>query len=316
MAYGLESFNSSGVVQFSTQSTTLVKLASFEISNVTTLVDPVGGGTVTNSGFTIYGWDGPNPNSGSSIESPWWSCSIDLPVGLDNSKVLVFARPAASNDGTYAVQQDGGRHSVMMFGSNPQSNLPRRIDFYSNLRGDTYPIEFLFAVKPGDATPETASYGLDVFDGSGTADSNLTFSSRFPLLQLEEAGSVNAYSFSFGVGTTFQRTYVENTGSISSGTSWSTDNAPFILISNTGFYGQVSGYYGLNPSGDRFGNDAFESNGANFANSISWTIGSGSWTSNTAFHLIDDGFGSGGSPAINYFGGTTPHDYISVSEGN
>jgi len=302
MTYGLESFNGNGVCQFSTNTSTLVKVKEFTPTNLHSFI---GGSTVTTSdGYILYGWDGPNN------PSPYWTFFFDLPVGLDNSKVFIFAKPSSSN--TYSIQKDSGRHSIAMFGTTPSSNVPRRVGIYSNLRGDQYPIDILVAVKPGDATPENVDYGLEVYDGSGTADSNIIFSSRFPLLQLQEAGTVNAYSTTLN-SYSFNRTYVELTGTITTGSSWSTDDAPYALISNTGWYGSIGGGYSVNPSGSRSG-DPFSQSGGHFANSVVWTI-SGSWTASTGFHLLESGYTT--SYAINFFGGTSvPHDYLTVKEGN
>lgn len=303
MAYGLESFNGSGVCQFSTNTSTLVKVKEFTAINAHS---NIGGSTITDSGFTLYGWDGPNS------PSPYWTFAFDLPVGLDNSKVFIFAKPSSSN--TYSVQADRGRHSISMFGATPGSNIPRRVMIYSNLRGTSgfAPIDILVAVKPGDATPDNVAYGLEVYDGNGTADSNIIFSSRFPMLQLQEAGTVNAYSTTLN-SNSFDRTYVELTGTIATGSSWSTDDAPYALISNTGWYGSIGGGYSINPSGSRTG-DPFSQNGGHFANSVVWTI-SGSWTASTGFHLLESGYTT--SYAINFFGGTSvPHDYLTVKEGN
>lgn len=302
MSYGLESFNSSGVCQFSTNTSTLVKIKEFTPTN---LHLNIGGSTVTTSdGYVLSGWDGPNN------PSPYWTFFFDLPVGLDNSNVFIFAKPSSSN--TYQPQQDQGRHSIMMFGTTPSSNLPRRVGVYSNLRGDQYPIDILIAAKPGNRTLENVDYGLDVYDGVGTADSNIIFSSRSPTLQIQEAGTVNAYSTTLN-SNSFDRTYVELTGTIATGSSWSTDDAPYALISNTGWYGSIGGGYSINPSGNRTGNP-FSQTGGYFVSSVVWTI-SGSWIASTGFHLLESGYTT--SPAINFFGGTSvPHDYLTVKEGN
>ena len=315
MAYGLESFNSSGVVQFSTQSTTLVKLSQFTPTNVSTIVDPVNGGTVTTSdGFTLYGWDGPNS------PSPYWTGDFDLPSGVDNTKVLVFARPVLGIGSTQQIQD-----SLLAISAEPiapQTNIPTRVRIHAASKGNgnmTGKWEFLIAAKPSDVTPETASYGLDVYDGNGIADTNLTFSSRFPLLQVQQAGSVNSYNVST---LTFTRAYVQQGTTITSGSDYANDNPPFCLISNTEFYGEFGGGLNQNPSDVRPpATDPFDDDGGKFTMAMVWNIlpdgGSGSsWSVNTGFHLREVNNDPSGS-TIDYYGGTDlAHDYLTVLEGN
>lgn len=315
MTYGLESFNTSGVCQFSTNTSTLVKVKEFTPTNLHSFI---GGSTVnTSDGYVLYGWDGPNN------PSPYWTFYFDMPpLELNNSNVFIFARPSVSN--TYAIQKDGGHHSIMMFGTTPSSNLPSRVGIYTNLPGHQQTIDILIASRPGNATPENIEYGLEVYDGNGTSDSNITFSSRFANLQVQEAGTVNSYSTST-LG--FDRSYVMPTGTVVSGSDWANDNPPYALISNTGWYGEFGAGIGANPSGARSG-DPFMSSGGRIANSMMWEIelhnnpntgpyGSGAWTLKTGFHLLEVQHPADTSSSINYFGGTSvPHDYLTVREGN
>ena len=245
MAYGLEVFNSSGVCQFSTQTATLVKLKQFSPTNLHANLP--GGSTVTSDGFTFYGFDGPNS------PVPYYTCDFDLPSGFDNTEVLVFARPASAVVADQSVQDS-------LFGINaqpiaPQTNIPRRCRIYVTRRSGNInagDVEFLFAVKPGDATPETDGYGLEVYDGSGDSDGALTFSSRLPMLQIQQAGSYAAYNVA-AADIDFGRQYIMQTGSnITSGTDYVNDDPPFCLISNHDWYGKFGGGLNQNPSGGSY----------------------------------------------------------------
>ena len=318
MGYGLETFNNSGVVQFSTQSSTLVKLSQFTPTNFHPFI---GGQHVTTSdGFFLYGWDGPNS------PSPYWTGDFDLPVGYDNTKVLVFARPVLGIGSTQAIQD-----SLICVSAEPiapQTNIPRRVRIYASRKTGSISagnIEFLIAAKPSDVTPpETSDYGLEVYDGNGTADTNLTFSSRYPLLQVQQAGTVNSYN----VNTlNFDRSYIQQGTTIAGGSDYANDDPPFCLISNTEWYGEFGGGLDQNPSGARDprnpGNvlDPFQEDGGKFTMAMVWNIlpdgGSGStWSISTGFHLREvnnDEYGT----TIDYYGGTDlSHDYLTVLEGN
>ena len=318
MGYGLETFNNSGVVQFSTQSSTLVKLSQFTPTNFHPFI---GGQHVTTSdGFFLYGWDGPNS------PSPYWTGDFDLPVGYDNTKVLVFARPVLGIGSTQAIQD-----SLICVSAEPiapQTNIPRRVRIYASRKTGSISagnIEFLIAAKPSDVTPpETSDYGLEVYDGNGTADTNLTFSSRYPLLQVQQAGTVNSYN----VNTlNFDRSYIQQGTTIAGGSDYANDDPPFCLISNTEFYGEFGGGLDQNPSGARDPRnpgtvlDPFQEDGGKFTMAMVWNIlpdgGSGStWSISTGFHLREvnnDEYGT----TIDYYGGTDlSHDYLTVLEGN
>lgn len=311
MGYGLEIFNSSGVIQFSTQSATLVKLSQFTPTNFHPFI---GGQNVTTSdGFLLYGWDGPNS------PSPYWTGDFDLPSGYDNTKVLVFARPVLGIGSTQAIQD-----SLICVSAEPiapQSNIPRRVRIYASRKTGSISagnIEFLIAAKPSDVTPpETSDYGLEVYDGNGTADTNLTFSSRYPLLQVQQAGTVNSYNVST---LNFDRSYIQQGTTIAGGSDYANDDPPFCLISNTEWYGEFGGGLNQNPSGARFG-DPFDDDGGKFTMAMVWNIlpdgGSGStWSISTGFHLREvnnDPYGN----TIDYYGGTDlAHDYLTVLEGN
>ena len=318
MGYGLETFNSSGVVQFSTQSATLVKLSQFTPTNFHPFI---GGQHVTTSdGFLLYGWDGPNS------PSPYWTGDFDLPSGYDNTKVLVFARPVLGIGSTQAIQD-----SLICVSAEPiapQSNIPRRVRIYASRKTGSISagnIEFLIAAKPSDVTPpETSDYGLEVYDGNGTADTNLTFSSRYPLLQVQQAGTVNSYNVST---LNFDRSYIQQGTTIAGGSDYANDDPPFCLISNTEWYGEFGGGLDQNPSGARDPRnpgtvlDPFQEDGGKFTMAMVWNIlpdfGSGStWSISTGFHLREvnnDPYGN----TIDYYGGTDlAHDYLTVLEGN
>lgn len=318
MAYGLETFNSSGVVQFSTQSATLVKLSQFTPTNN----HPFMGGqhVTTSDGFFLYGWDGPNS------PSPYWTGDFDLPSGYDNTKVLIFARPVLGIGATQQIQDP-----LLAISSEPiapQSNIPRRVRIHaaSKVNGNmTGKWEFLIAAKPSDVTPpETSDYGLEVYDGNGTADTNLTFSSRYPLLQVQQAGTVNSYNVST---LNFNRSYIQQGTTIASGSDYANDDPPFCLISNTEWYGEFGGGLDQNPSGARDPRnpstvlDPFQEDGGKFTMAMVWNIlpdgGSGStWSISTGFHLREvnnDEYGT----TIDYYGGTDlAYDYLTVLEGN
>ena len=318
MGYGLEIFNSSGVIQFSTQSATLVKLSQFTPTNFHPFI---GGQNVTTSdGFLLYGWDGPNS------PSPYWTGDFDLPSGYDNTKVLVFARPVLGIGSTQAIQD-----SLICVSAEPiapQSNIPRRVRIYASRKTGSISagnIEFLIAAKPSDVTPpETSDYGLEVYDGNGTADTNLTFSSRYPLLQVQQAGTVNSYNVST---LNFDRSYIQQGTTIAGGSDYANDDPPFCLISNTEWYGEFGGGLDQNPSGARDPRnpgtvlDPFQEDGGKFTMAMVWNIlpdfGSGStWSISTGFHLREvnnDPYGN----TIDYYGGTDlAHDYLTVLEGN
>ena len=313
MAYGLEVFNSSGVCQFSTQTAKLVKLKQFSPTNLHANLP--GGSTVTSDGFTFYGFDGPNS------PVPYYTCDFDLPSGFDNTEVLVFARPASAVVADQSVQDS-------LFGINaqpiaPQTNIPRRCRIYVTRRSGNInagDVEFLFVVKPGDATPETDGYGLEVYDGSGDSDGALTFSSRLPTIQIQQAGSYAAYNVAAG-DIDFGRQYIMQTGSnIASGTDYVNDDPPFCLISNHDWYGKFGGGLNQNPSGARTG-DPFEADGGRFKNCMVWDIqpdgGSGAtWNVRTGFMLFQAN-NDASSSTVTYYGGTNvPHDYLTVLEGN
>lgn len=311
MGYGLETFNSSGVVQFSTQSSTLVKLSQFTPTNFHPFIN--GQSVTTSDGFYLYGWDGPNS------PSPYWTGDFDLPAGYDNTKVLVFARPVLGIGATQAIQDTLICVSAEPIA--PQTNIPRRVRIYASRKTGNISagnIEFLIAAKPSDVTPpETSDYGLEVYDGNGTADTNLTFSSRYPLLQVQQAGTVNSYNIST---LNFGRSYIHQGTTIAGGSDYANDDPPFCLISNTEFYGEFGGGLGQNPSGARSG-DPFLADGGKFTMAMVWNIlpdgGSGStWSISTGFHLREvnnDPYGS----TIDYYGGTDlAHDYLTVLEGN
>ena len=318
MGYGLETFNSSGVVQFSTQSATLVKFSQFTPTNN----HPFMGGqhVTTSDGFFLYGWDGPNS------PSPYWTGDFDIPIGYDNTKVLVFARPVLGVGSTQQIQDTLLAISAEPIA--PQTNIPRRVRIYaaSKVNGNmTGKWEFLIAAKPSDVTPpETSDYGLEVYDGNGTADTNLTFSSRYPLLQVQQAGTVNSYNVST---LNFDRSYIQEGTTIAGGSDYANDDPPFCLISNTEFYGEFGGGLGQNPSGNRAGrgstgeNDPFFDDGGKFTMAMVWNIlpddGSGStWSISTGFHLREVNNDPNGN-TIDYYGGTAlAHDYLTVLEGN